>query len=131
MENSLSALTDKLASMAGLVSFSGLFGGGRELAPIGNPNGLSQFDQPFTFTVGDAPGPVRIDAGIVLKVAATPWAVGTIDLEMSVLSIGFVLKPNSQVVGQARIALLLNRYHSLVPRSWRKSLDAASRCHCC
>jgi hypothetical protein len=68
---------------------AGIFGGGRELAPITNPNGLSQFDQRFSFTVGDAPGNVQIDAGIILKVTATPGAVATIDLEMTILSIGF------------------------------------------
>jgi hypothetical protein len=70
-------------------SAQGFFGGGREFNEITNPNGLSQFDQRFSFTVGDAPGNVQVDTGVVLKVAATPGAIATIDLEMTILSIGF------------------------------------------
>jgi hypothetical protein len=70
---------------------TGFFGGGREFAAISNPDGVSQFDRRFNFIVGDAPGNVQIDAGVVLKVTATPGAVATIDLEMTILSIGFVL----------------------------------------
>jgi len=74
-------------------SVTGFFGGGREFAAVNSPDGVSQFDRRFTFTVGDAPGNVQIDAGVVLKVTATPGAVATIDLEMTILSIGFVLVP--------------------------------------
>jgi hypothetical protein len=54
------------------------------------PN-ASSFEYTFQVNMGDAPGPVQIDVGVTQTVTATPGAIAGIDIEMTVLSIGFVL----------------------------------------
>ncbi len=52
------------------------------------PNPYS-FEQTFQVSLGDAPGPVQINLGVTQRVAATSGAIAGIDIEMTVLSIGF------------------------------------------
>jgi hypothetical protein len=52
------------------------------------PNPYS-FEQTFQVNMGDAPGPVQINVGVTQTVTASPGAIAAIDIEMTVLSIGF------------------------------------------
>lgn len=49
------------------------------------------FQQIFKVNMGDAPGPVHINVGVTQKVSASSGAIAGIDIEMTVLSIGFAL----------------------------------------
>lgn len=49
------------------------------------------FQQTFLFNMGDAPGPAQINVGVAQKVSASVGAIAAIDIEMTVLSIGFAM----------------------------------------
>lgn len=50
------------------------------------------FQQTFLVNMGDTPGPVQINVGVTQKVSASVGAIALIDIEMTVLSIGFALR---------------------------------------
>jgi hypothetical protein len=58
-----------------------------ELSP--KPPTPYSFQQLFKVNMGDAPGPVQINVGVTQKVSGSPGAIAGIDIEMTVLSIGF------------------------------------------
>jgi hypothetical protein len=48
--------------------------------------GLS-FTEKFTFPMGDAPGPIQVQVGLIQKIAATPGAIASVDPELTIQSI--------------------------------------------